>query len=263
MLMAAVYGCLHMRITCRDGGNSVPCATRRRNPSRRGRRGGRRKRRSLTAAAPDVPPRPPRRVERVERGNGSRTRHFFTAFNRSVDRALPLSAQIADIKSRAESRRQLGRVPLPPRAAEGLRIRQNRLRAISIRWGGYHDRVTGGSAPRGRQYWRSQLFSRVRDRGGRQDLGTLMGSEVTTQDYLHTAEEFNPPGRTLMSAERFAEEVEGARLRAVMLAHLESARRPYRPRFSHRRGSSPLSPLQAAVAARLAARGASRRGRRG
>jgi hypothetical protein len=155
----AVYGGLQERTVEEGGENPLPRTAWKKNPSRRGCRGGRRRRR-LTAAAP-VHPKPRREGPVVERGTGSRARRFVAAFNRSVEAAIPTAKQIADIKHRAEARRSVNRVPLPPKAAQGLHWRQRRLVRLSRHWGLAWSRATGESVSAGRRYWRGLLYRKV------------------------------------------------------------------------------------------------------
>jgi hypothetical protein len=133
----------------------------------------------------------PRPVLRREPGNGSRSRHFLKKYRQSVEKALPTSRQIADIKARAESRRSVNRVPLPPRAEAGLHARQARLIRMSLFWGRAYGKWAGVTAEAGRRHWRSALFrAAVGDEGRAGQLdraSTLFGEQEGSVDTHATA----------------------------------------------------------------------------
>jgi len=140
-----------------------------------------------------------RRSTAVVPGRGSRTGHFRKGYEKSVEHGKVLAQQIMDIKYRAEQRRAIGRVPLPPRAAEGLRLRQQRLIQASRKWG---DALSCAEArPGGRVSWRLEVFRRsyVRSAGGERSQETLFpGTDYTYQsEYVIEPEPPRPEHRAM------------------------------------------------------------------
>jgi len=175
----AMYGTPQEKKVGGEGGKPPSDALRKRRPFRRGCRGGRVERtRSVRHTTSNS--RSSGKANRVEPGCGCKAAHFLARFDRSVEAAIPVARQISDIKHRAESRRRLARTPLPPRAAEGLRRRQFRLRAWSRHWGDAYGRAVGVGSQSGRRYWRSLLFQRVLAsvEAGRPEAATTLFGDV-------------------------------------------------------------------------------------
>jgi hypothetical protein len=120
--------------------------------------------------------------------NGSRKNHFLKGYEKSVQRGKELAKQIMDIKYRAEQRRVMHRVPLPPRAAAGLQSRQHRIVAMSRRWGDAWSRANG--KPGGRVSWRLEVFraSFVRDDYGSRDQESIFPGTDFTLDSQNIVE---------------------------------------------------------------------------
>jgi hypothetical protein len=165
----------------------------RRRPTSRGKRGGRCKlarekgKRPVRQQVPSAPNHQ-RRSTAVMSGSGSRRSHFLKGYDKSVQRGSELAKQIMDIKYRAEQRRSIGRVPLPPRAAAGLHSRQHRIIAMSRRWGDARSNATG--LPGGRVSWRLEVFraSFVRDDYGSRDQESIFPGTDHTLESQHIVE---------------------------------------------------------------------------
>lgn len=134
----------------------------RRRKTSRGKRGGRsaHKRQGERLGRQQIPSTPnhQRRPAVVKAGSGSRFSHFQRSFDKSVQLGTVLAKQIMDIKNRANQRALIGRVPLPPRAADGLRSRQHRVVAMSRRWGDCYAAVMKMPRSDGRVFWRQRVF---------------------------------------------------------------------------------------------------------
>jgi hypothetical protein len=149
-------------------------------PFRRGKRGARVGARLTSRHTPGTESAQRKGKTASKRGMGSRAAHFMKCFEKSVERAVPIARQIADIKSRAETRRSVNRTALPPRAAAGLGRRQARLVQMSRRWGDAFAASAGEESLSGRRFWRSKLYRACRTRDlDVEESSTLFGTEVS------------------------------------------------------------------------------------
>lgn len=196
-------------------GSKDPSGMRRkRRPFRRGKRSRRAGARHVRRGKQPVRVLPIEKAPRKERGNGSRTAHFVSAFERSAQRLVKASLQCLDIKSRATQRQRIGRDPLPAKAKAGLDRRQTSIRHACAFWGDAYAKVTGVSRLDGRRRWRGLLRQLADMRA--MDCESQWGdsSSVAASDTAAQAEEQekNPPWDPGPERRRRAAEIRQLRL---------------------------------------------------